>query len=57
MDKRELIARQIEQLSDEDLDRLLEFLGALTMPCALLAEPALARDWLSPEEDEAWASL
>jgi len=24
---------------------------------ALLAEPALAEDWLKPEEDEAWAHL
>ena len=24
---------------------------------ALLAEPALAQDWLKPEEDEAWAHL
>lgn len=24
---------------------------------ALLAEPALAEDWLRPEEDEAWAEL
>ncbi len=24
---------------------------------ALLSEPALAQDWLRPEEDEAWAHL
>lgn len=24
---------------------------------ALLAEPSLAREWLRPEEDEAWAHL
>jgi hypothetical protein len=24
---------------------------------ALLSEPALAEDWLRPEEDEAWSSL
>lgn len=24
---------------------------------ALLSEPSLARDWLRPEEDEAWSHL
>lgn len=28
-----------------------------TGEAALLAEPALAAEWLSPEEDEAWAHL
>ncbi|MFZ5503390.1 MAG: hypothetical protein ACOY3V_07700 [Pseudomonadota bacterium] len=28
-----------------------------THKSALMAEPALAKDWLNPEEDEAWAHL
>jgi len=27
------------------------------MEDAILSEPVLARDWLSPEEDEAWKDL
>lgn len=63
MGKREIITQEIERLADEDLDRLLEFLRSMSeehaeaaLPAAL-AESALAKDWLSPEEDRAWASL
>lgn len=63
MSKREFIDQQLERLSDTDLDRLLEFLHTLSeehaevsIP-ALAAESSLAKDWLSPEEDAAWANL
>ncbi|MDX2152074.1 MAG: hypothetical protein SFV54_15155 [Bryobacteraceae bacterium] len=63
MGKRELIDQKLGRLSDNDLDRLLEFLRTLaeehaevSIP-ALAAESSLAKDWLSPEEDAAWASL
>ncbi len=36
---------------------LLTFLSPLSNDSALLAESALAQDWLKPEEDEAWAHL
>jgi hypothetical protein len=63
MSKRELIAVQLERLPEQDLDRLLAFLQSLTEAHAEGAAPAqaaessLAKDWLSPEEDAAWASL
>ena len=63
MSKRELIAREVDRLPDRDLDRLLAYLRLLSeghadavMP-ALAAESALAKDWLTPEEDAAWANL
>lgn len=63
MSKRELIAVQLESLPEQDLDRLLAFLRSLTeanaeaaVP-AMAAESSLAKDWLAPEEDAAWASL
>jgi hypothetical protein len=63
MSKRELIDRELDRLPDQDLDRLLAFVQSLkeahadaTMP-ALVAESALAKDWLTPEEDAAWANL
>jgi hypothetical protein len=63
MSKRELIAQELERLPGQDLDRLLAFLRSLAdahaeaaVP-AMAAESSLAKDWLSPEEDAAWARL
>lgn len=39
----------ITVLDDELVDSALEL--------ALLSEPALAREWMQPEEDEAWSQL
>jgi len=63
MSKRELIAQELERLPENDLDSLLAYLRSLNEAHAeiavppLAAESALAKDWLTPEEDEAWASL
>jgi hypothetical protein len=63
MSKRELIVQELERLPEQDLDRLLAFLHALrdasveNSVTTLAAESALAKDWLSPEEDAAWANL
>ena len=61
MSKRELIAQELGRLSESDLDRLLAFLRTLaedhveaTVPM-IAAQTALAKDWLSPEEDAAGA--
>lgn len=43
--RRVIITILDEELSDEFAD------------LALLSEPALARDWEKPEEDEAWSHL
>jgi hypothetical protein len=63
MSKRELIPQELGRLSEPDLDRLLAFLRTLaedraeaTVP-TMAAETALAKDWSSPDEDAAWASL
>ena len=63
MSKRELIARELDHMPEQDLDHLLAFLRQLkearmesAVP-ALAAESSLAKDWLTPEEDEAWANL
>ena len=63
MSKREVITQELGRLSEQDLDRLLAFLRSLSDDHAeasvptLAAESSLAKDWLSPEEDAAWASL
>jgi hypothetical protein len=63
MSNRTLIARELDRLPEQDLGRLLAFLRSLkeahadaTVP-VLAAESTLAKDWLTPEEDAAWASL
>jgi hypothetical protein len=63
MSKRELVARELEQLPEADLDRLMAFMLSLrnertdTRETLIAAESALAKDWLSTEEDAAWADL
>jgi len=61
MSTREVIARELEGLPEQDLDKLLVFLRSLkhseTAVPTLAAESALAKDWLTPEEDAAWADL
>jgi len=63
MSIRELIAHELDRLAEQDLDALLAFLRSLKEAHAdaavptLAAESALAKDWLTPEEDAAWANL
>jgi len=63
MSKREFIAQELERLPEQDLDRLMAFLRSLAdahaeaIVPAVAAESSLAKDWLTPEEDAAWASL
>ena len=63
MSKRELIAAELQRLPEQDLDKLMAFLRSLTESHAdeagslIAAETSLAKDWLSPEEDAAWANL
>lgn len=63
MSKLELITEAIGRLSESDLDKVFEFLRTMaqesadaSMP-ALAAESALTKDWLTPEEEAAWAKL
>jgi hypothetical protein len=63
MNTREIIARELEHLPEQDLAKLLAFMRSLndthvdTAMSTEAAESALAKDWLAPEEDAAWASL
>jgi hypothetical protein len=63
MNKRDFAARELSRLPEQDLDRLLAFLEPLhqeqaeaAMPL-LAGESSLAKDWLTPEEDAAWANF
>ena len=60
---REVIAHELEGLGEQDLHKLLAFVRSLkeahveaAVP-EVAAESALAKDWLTPEEDAAWADL
>jgi len=61
----ELIETHLHRLSEDKLVIILDFIQFIAEvktndevhEAMLLAEPLLAQDWLTPEEDEAWAHL
>ena len=63
MSKKEIIVRELENVPENDLDALLGFIHSLKSRSAedatpaFLAESSLSKDWLSPEEEAAWADL
>jgi hypothetical protein len=61
MSKREFIVAELDHLRDQDLDTLIDFLEELKRSGARVhtpaAESALSKDWMTPEEDAAWADL
>ncbi len=63
MSKKEIIVQELESVPEKDFDALLGFIQSLKSrnvedaAPALLAESSLMKDWLSPEEEAAWADL
>ena len=63
MSKKEIIVQELESVPEKDLDALLGFIHSLKSrnaedaAPALLAVSCLEKDWLSPEEEAAWADL
>jgi hypothetical protein len=64
MSKKELVASELDRIPDSMLDEVLDFVrylnsksASMRPETALLSEAALARDWLAPEEDQAWGTL
>ena len=64
MKTKELIQKEIEVFPEPYLEEILDFIHFLKakasmgrMETAILSESALAKEWLSPEEDEAWKDL
>lgn len=63
MDTRELILSEIDEIPDPLLGEVLDFIrflktkSAKTMNTVVASESSLKKDWLRPEEDEAWADL
>lgn len=64
MNKKELLLHEIEAIPEPILDEVMAFvqflqsrISAERLYPALASEAVLKRDWLSPEEDEAWRDL
>lgn len=64
METKDLILKEIETVPEPCLEEILDFVRFLKeksskkrMETAILSESVLARDWLRPEEDEAWGDL
>ena len=64
METKDLILKEIEVIPEPYLEEILDFVRFLKdkamktrMESAILSESVLSRDWLSPEEEEAWKDL
>jgi len=64
MGKKELLIKEIDQVPEPFLDEILEFIQFLKtkiikekLDISIASESSLKKDWLRPEEDEAWQSL
>ncbi len=64
MNVKDVLLRELERLSDPDFQEAIAFIRFLRhratqeiLATASLSEPVLSKDWLRPEEDEAWRDL
>jgi hypothetical protein len=64
MTKRESLLRELDRVPDSVLDEVVDFVHFLQarlaregMATAIASESSLKKDWLRPEEDEAWQDL
>ena len=64
MSKKDALLSEIEQVPDSFIDEVLDFVHFLKtkiikerLDTAIASESSLKKDWLKPEEDEAWQNL
>jgi len=64
MNTREELMNEIEETPEPLLSEVLDFIHFLKaktcrekMDTAIMSESSLGKDWLDPQEDEAWQSL
>lgn len=64
MSTKELLLSEIEEVPEPFLNEVLDFVHFLKariirerLGTAIASESSLKKDWLKPEEDEAWQSL
>jgi len=64
MSNKEAVMKEIEEFPEPFLEEVLDFVHFLKaritkerLNTAVTSESVLKKDWLKPEEDEAWRSL
>ena len=64
MNTKELLINEIKEVPEPLLTEVLDFVHFLKakivreeLDVAIVSESALSKDWLRPEEDEAWQNL
>jgi len=64
MELKELILKEIENIPEDYYKEILDFIRYLEYKrleskaeTAIMSESSLKKDWLRPEEDEAWKDL
>jgi hypothetical protein len=64
MSKKELLIREIDQIPEPFLDEVMDFVQFLktrmakqVLDITIASESSLKKDWLKPEEDDAWQNL
>ena len=64
MEMKEVILKEIERIPEQYLAEMLDFIRFLEikameerMETAIVSETSLEKDWLRPEENEAWQDL
>jgi len=64
MSNKDAFIKEIEQIPEPFLEEVLDFVHFLKakitkerLDTAIASESSLKKDWLNPEEDEAWQSL
>ena len=64
MTKKELLLNEIEEVPEALFQEILDFIHFLKakvikerLDIAIASESSLKKDWLRPEEDEAWQNL
>ena len=64
MTHKEVILQEIEQMPEDVLEEVVDFIKFLKMKVVqdrfevtLASESSLKKDWLRPEEDETWQNL
>lgn len=64
MIKKEVLINEIEHIPEPFLDEVIDFIRFLKtkiikerIETAIASETSLKKDWLKPEEDEAWKNL
>jgi len=63
MNIKELVIKEIEKTPEPILEEVFDFIvflknkSNIISETAILSESSLKKDWLKPEEDDAWAYL